>query len=86
MCAAGLEPQPPYESGSILCEGREAAEMQAAIFRSMVPVLQASGADLDGIDLATLEDDLTAEQTVPRMVAVGPLIGVWSIVPSGQAR
>lgn len=49
-------------------------------------MLQASGADLDGIDLATLEDDLTAEQTVPRMVAVGPLIGVWSIVPSGQAR
>jgi hypothetical protein len=78
MRDAGMVPQPPYESGSILYEGRQAADMQAGLFRSMVPVLQAAGADLAGIDLSTLADDLAAEQTVPRMVAVGPLIGAWS--------
>jgi hypothetical protein len=81
MRAAGLEPQPPYESGSILYEGRQAAVMQAAILRSMVPVLDAVGTDASDIDLESLEDDLAAEQTVPRMVAVGPLIGVCARKP-----
>ena len=81
MRAAGLQPQLPYESGSILYEGHEAAVMQAAIFRSMLPALDAVGADLSGIDLESLEDDLAAEQTVPRMVAVGPLIGVCGRKP-----
>ena len=81
MRAAGLPPQLPYESGSILYEGREAAVMQAAIFRSMLPALDTVGADLSGIDLESLEDDLAAEQTVPRMVAVGPLIGVCGRKP-----
>jgi SAM-dependent methyltransferase len=83
MRSAGLEPQPPYESGSIVYEGRQAAVMQAAIFRSMIPVLDAVGIDLSDIDLESLEDDLTAEQTVPRMVAVGPLIGVCARKPIG---
>lgn len=81
MRDAGLIPQLPYESGSILCEGRQAAEMQADLFRSMVPVLRPEGADLTGLDVTTLADDLVAEQTIPRMVAVGPLIGVWSYKP-----
>jgi SAM-dependent methyltransferase len=78
MRAAGLDPQSPYESGSLLYEGREAAEMQAGLFRSMVPVLETRGEDLSGIDLDALADQLEAEQEVPRIVAVGPIIGVWA--------
>jgi SAM-dependent methyltransferase len=81
MRAAGLEPQPPYESGSMIYEGRQAAVMQAAIFRSMLPALDAAGTDLSDLDVESLEDDLVAEQTVPRMVAVGPLIGVCARKP-----
>jgi len=81
MREAGLEPQRPYETGSIVYEGRQAAEMQAGLFRSMVPVLESAGADLGGISMDTLEDDLAAEQTTPRVIAVGPLFGVWARQP-----
>ena len=81
MREAGLEPQPPYETGSILYEGRQAADMQAGLFRSMIPVLQGAGADLEGIAMDTLEDDLEAEQDVPRVIAAGPLLGVWARKP-----
>jgi SAM-dependent methyltransferase len=79
MRAAGLQPQTPYETGSILNEGREANEMQVAIFRSMIPVLEAQGVDLDGLrgdDLAQRLEDEQHDEV--RVIAIGPLLGVWA--------
>jgi SAM-dependent methyltransferase len=81
MRDAGLQPVHPYESGSIIYEGRSAAVMQASLFRSMVPVLQNAGADLSGIDLDRLDDDLEREHDIPQVVAIGPLLGVWARQP-----
>jgi SAM-dependent methyltransferase len=78
---AGLVPQPPYDSTSILFEGRERAEMSTEIVRSMLPTLAAVGVDPNDIDIDTLADRLYAEAGDEQISALGPLIGVCARKP-----
>ena len=57
---AGLVPQPPYDSGAIVYEGRDRAEMSAGIVRSMLPTLTKAGVDPMDIDIDTLSERLYA--------------------------
>jgi hypothetical protein len=58
MRSAGLDPDQPYDTGAAIYEGRESAEMLAALIRSMLPVLESCEADLSGIDPVTLARDI----------------------------
>jgi len=78
---AGLVPQPPYESGAMINEGREQTEMTAAIVRSMIPALTAAGVDPADIDVDTLADRLYDHGGDEQIAAVGPLTGVWAMRP-----
>ena len=80
--ACGLAPQQPYDSGAIVYEGREGAEMTAALVRAMSPVLTRDGVDPADIDIDTLADRLHAQHGDGRITAMGPLLGVWARKPS----
>jgi SAM-dependent methyltransferase len=77
----GLLPQPPYDSGAAIYEGRDCAEMMAQVVRSMVPTLTAAGVDLIEIDIDTLAERLYAEGGDQQISAMGPFIGVWARKP-----
>ena len=81
MRSVVLQPQQPYDTAAMVAEGRESAEMTADLVRSMVPVLAAAGADLADIDLETLVDDLYRVHGDARIIAVGPICGVWAQQP-----
>jgi SAM-dependent methyltransferase len=78
---AGLVPQPPYESGAMMDEGREFAEMTAALIRSMLPTLTAAGVDPADIDIDTLAERLYDDGGDDQIAAVGPLTGVSAMRP-----
>lgn len=75
---AGLVPQPPYDSAAIIYEGRDLAEMTAEMVRSMLPRLTEAGVDPVDVDIDTLSERLYAEGGDERILAHGPLIGVWA--------
>jgi hypothetical protein len=79
--AAGLIPQPPYETGAFVYEGRSRAEMSAGLVRSMLPVLESAGVTPTDIDIDTLADRLYAEGGDDQISAVGPCFGVWARKP-----
>jgi SAM-dependent methyltransferase len=78
---AGLVPQPPYDSGAIIYEGRDRAEMSAGIVRSMLPKLTKAGVDPTDIDIDTLSERLYAEGGDQQISALGSFIGVWAHKP-----
>jgi ubiquinone/menaquinone biosynthesis C-methylase UbiE len=79
---AGLVPQPPYDSTAVIYEGRERAEMFAALVGSMMPTLTAAGIDPDEINVDTLADRLYAAGGDDQISALGPMIGVWASKPA----
>ena len=81
--AAGLEPQEPVEAHSIVYTGVEAAEMNAAFVRSMLPVLIEHGiATADEIDIDTLADRLVAAADEDELIYVlPPAIAAWARKP-----
>jgi hypothetical protein len=80
--AAGLVPQKPYDSGAIVYEGREGAEMAASLVRGMLPVLERDGVDIAQIDIETLADRIHAQHGDDRIVAVAPMLAVWARKPA----
>jgi SAM-dependent methyltransferase len=77
----GLVPQPPYETGAIIFEGRDSAEIEAETVRSLLPALTAAGVDPTEIDIDTLAERLYAEAGDQQIRAVGLHIGVWARKP-----
>jgi hypothetical protein len=47
--------------------------------RSMMPVLESAGAELDGFDVDSLAERLYVEHGDERVVLLGPHLGVWAI-------
>jgi SAM-dependent methyltransferase len=78
---AGLTPQKPYETGALIFEGRERAEMLAGLIRSLLPALTSAGVDPAEIGIDTLDERLYAEGGDEQITAVGPIIGVWAQLP-----
>jgi 2-polyprenyl-3-methyl-5-hydroxy-6-metoxy-1,4-benzoquinol methylase len=78
---AGLVPQPPYDSGAIIYEGRDRAEMCTGIVRSLLPTLTKAGVDARDIDIDTLSERLYAEGGDQQIRVLGPFIGVWARKP-----
>lgn len=79
--AVGLVPQPPYDAGALIYEGREGAEMSAGLVRSMLPILEREGVDPSDIDIDTLAERMDREHGDGRIAAVGPLLAVWARKP-----
>jgi SAM-dependent methyltransferase len=77
----GLVPQQPYDSGAVIYEGRDCAEMDAEFVRSMVPALTSAGVDPGEIDIDTLAERLYADGGDQMISAMGPFIGVWARKP-----
>jgi SAM-dependent methyltransferase len=77
----GLVPQPPYESGAVIYEGHDCAEMTADMVRSLMPMLTAAGINSTEIDVDTLADRLYADGGDDQICAHGPIIGVWARKP-----
>jgi 2-polyprenyl-3-methyl-5-hydroxy-6-metoxy-1,4-benzoquinol methylase len=77
----GLVPQPPYETGAVIFEGRDCAEMDAETVRSMIPALAAAGVDPTEIDIDTLAERLYVEAGDEQIRAIGPYMGVWARKP-----
>jgi ubiquinone/menaquinone biosynthesis C-methylase UbiE len=89
--AAGLEPQEPVEANSIVYTGVEAAEMNAGLVRSMLPVILEHGiATADEVDIDTLADRLIAAAGDEELIYVVPrAIAAWARKPRsaiGEAR
>lgn len=74
---AGLDVEPPYESATMLYEGRDAAAMTADLVRAMLPTLAAAGVPADEIGIETLAQRLYEEYGADTVTAIGPLVGVW---------
>lgn len=79
--AAGLTPQPPYESCAFVYEGRVRAEMTAGLVRSMLPVLEdaASAQPTSTSTRSPIASTPPAATTRSRLS--GPMLGVWARKP-----
>jgi SAM-dependent methyltransferase len=77
----GLVPQPPYETGAVIFEGRDCAGADAELVRSMMPALRAAGVDPAEIDIDTLAERLYVEAGDQQIRMMGPYIGVWARKP-----